>query len=154
MSIQLATKGVDLPMDLSISKIDQKVIINCWNPELKQHQWTCKFSTHFLLEFFFSLLSVFFSPNSLFVLEYWNNYCFLHDQWEMILWYVRQWRYTCSQLDNTIGQLKNTEVNTRSLEKHFFFFLFRPSSNILLLINLELLFYYSVLLKCFNLAHC
>ncbi|XP_059428147.1 guanylate kinase 1-like [Corylus avellana] len=28
-------KGVDLPMDLSISKIDQKVIINCGNPELK-----------------------------------------------------------------------------------------------------------------------
>ncbi|KAE8098806.1 hypothetical protein FH972_016843 [Carpinus fangiana] len=28
-------KGVDLPMDLSLSKIDQKVIINCGNPELK-----------------------------------------------------------------------------------------------------------------------
>lgn len=30
-----STKGVDIPMDLSISKIDQKVIINCGNPDLK-----------------------------------------------------------------------------------------------------------------------
>lgn len=35
LNANAATKGIDLPMDLSISKIDQKFIINCGNPELK-----------------------------------------------------------------------------------------------------------------------
>lgn len=35
LDVNSAPKGVDLPTDISISKIDQKIFIKCGSPELK-----------------------------------------------------------------------------------------------------------------------